>query len=269
MTVCNFSSYNQYLKRELEKRIHKNPRYSLRNFARHLGLSASHLSRVLNGKKKLSLELGIKISEKLKHSKSERTHFAELIQLAVEKELAIRESLDAKIQKRVRQEPKKIVKNENFKVIAQWQHFAILGLAKMKGFRPDPIWISRKLRITSVEAREALKRLESLGLVKIKNGKLLECPNTNVSTEDDIASSAIKQNHKENMLNAVHALDEQSPQEREFNNCTICVSRTDISKYKNKIRKAFEELNEEMETDQGDELYQLNVQFFRLTSLRE
>ncbi len=64
-TDTDNADYRQRLKLELEQRLSLNPRYSLRAFARDLGISPSRLSHVLKGKFGLSESAGEGIAAKL------------------------------------------------------------------------------------------------------------------------------------------------------------------------------------------------------------
>ena len=55
-SVMNSPEYIADLEEELQKRIQKNPSYSMRSFAQSLQLSPSFLSHMLSGKRALSLE---------------------------------------------------------------------------------------------------------------------------------------------------------------------------------------------------------------------
>lgn len=52
--TVRFGDYRNYLRCELENRKKLSPHYSLRDLAKHIGISASQLSRVLNGQRGLS-----------------------------------------------------------------------------------------------------------------------------------------------------------------------------------------------------------------------
>src|SRR3954470_9427897 len=65
----------RYLRKELERRKQKNPRYSLRAFASNLDLDASALSRILNGKQEIALSLCVRLVRKLKLSDEELSLF--------------------------------------------------------------------------------------------------------------------------------------------------------------------------------------------------
>lgn len=53
--------YRQMLGSELERRQSRNPRYSLRAFARDIGLHASDLSKILRGKKPIPLSTAVSV----------------------------------------------------------------------------------------------------------------------------------------------------------------------------------------------------------------
>ena len=58
-------SYRTTLLDELTRRKNKNPSYSLRAYARDLGISSTSLSDVLSAKRNLSRKNALKVAEKL------------------------------------------------------------------------------------------------------------------------------------------------------------------------------------------------------------
>ncbi len=52
----------EILNQELAEKKSRNPRYSVRAFSRDLGISQSHLTRILNGQRKLSSEQACRIA---------------------------------------------------------------------------------------------------------------------------------------------------------------------------------------------------------------
>ncbi len=83
-----------YLQQELERRCQKNPRYSLRSFAKFLEIDPSALSKILNGKRPLgkrlirrfAYRLGLTQEETMEfitHFEQNRTH--EMVELEAEK----------------------------------------------------------------------------------------------------------------------------------------------------------------------------------------
>ena len=154
---------------------------------------------------------------------------------------------------------------ENFKVISEWYHFAILSLTKTKGFIADPNWISNRLGITLQEAESALSRLYKLGiLIKSENGTHAY-NDSQITTTNDISSLAIKENHKQTIKLGLNAIDNQHVNEREFHSVVLSVANHDVPRAKQLIRNVIDNINEEFDVSNGDEVYQLNMQFFRLS----
>ena len=78
-SVFESTSVNDFLRRELDRRLSTNPRYSLRAFARHLGMSPGELSEVLREKRPMSAKACQKVSRALDLSPAE---FKQLLVLA-------------------------------------------------------------------------------------------------------------------------------------------------------------------------------------------
>lgn len=69
--------YVEILRRELMRRQGRNPRYSMRSYARFLGMDASSLSRILKGKQQLSITLCQRVIARLALPDGERDRFVE------------------------------------------------------------------------------------------------------------------------------------------------------------------------------------------------
>ena len=84
--------YVLYLCDELDRRIERNPQYSLRAFARFLDIDASFLSKVLARKQVLSLKKVEAIVEKLGLVEEERKRF--IVSVADEQKCAGLDKVD-------------------------------------------------------------------------------------------------------------------------------------------------------------------------------
>lgn len=67
--------YREQLSREFLERKRKNSRYSLRGYAKSLGVDNGYLSKLLKGKSLISLDLADAITKKLKLSTEVRNRF--------------------------------------------------------------------------------------------------------------------------------------------------------------------------------------------------
>ncbi|MGZ3843673.1 MAG: DUF4423 domain-containing protein [Bdellovibrio sp.] len=76
-TIKN-SDFRQYLEDELARRSQSYPRYSLRAFARHLEVDSSFLSKILNGKRTVTMRTIRMFGERLNLNPDELKHFGEI-----------------------------------------------------------------------------------------------------------------------------------------------------------------------------------------------
>ncbi len=67
--------YRVHLAETFQARKKHNPRYSLRGYAKSMGVDPGYLSKLLNGKILLSLDLADKLTLKLKLNKEKRAQF--------------------------------------------------------------------------------------------------------------------------------------------------------------------------------------------------
>jgi len=268
ISVFDYSNYRSYLSNVLEDKVKKNAAFSLRSFARNLELSPSHLSRVLSGTKKLSVVMAGRVAQRLQLNRSETGYFMLLVQLEMTKDEEIRSEIMKTLATKSKSAQRKTLDLEAFKTIADWQHFAILALAKIPGFQNDPQWIARRLDIPPLEATHAVNRLLSLKLLEqTPEGDIRLIEAQDVTTSDDVVSSAIRENHRQQLQRAALALNKQAVEFREFNNLAVAMKPKDVERAKKLIRDFVDKFNEEMDTTGGTEVFQLNIQFFQSTTV--
>lgn len=249
---------NQVLQHRLAEISEKNPLFSLRALARKIQVSPSHLSRVMRGEKKFSYQCTIRLARELDLSQKH----TELILKNFEKNV-VKKKKETLTQKDQRQQ--KILEFENFRLIADWYHFPILELIRTKGFVSSDAWIAKKLSLPIPVVNTALKRLESLGFIsgqpsaiKLEHAEILKTPN-------DIQSIAIRKHHTQMLQKATEALEIQNISQREFQALNLNFNRKDINNAKAAIRKFTKDFNKKFSQKSGEDVYQLNLQFFSLT----
>ena len=66
----------------------------------------------------------------------------------------------------------KEISPDEYQMISNWYHYAILQIPFLKEAKSSPTWIAKKLGIHLDQAKEALKRLVSLGLITKTDGQL-------------------------------------------------------------------------------------------------
>ena len=265
--MSQFASYRDILNTELAERCSMNPRYSLRAFARDLGLNPSRLSEVLNGKQGLSEKSGMTLAKALGFTLDESHYFCDLVQAEAGRSRQKRAEAKARLFER-HQERRKTnhLSEERFKVISEWYHFALMELTTLKSFRNDTAWMAKKLGISQAEVTSGIDRLKTLGLMS-EEGGMLKQTQANVYTTDDVPSKALPIYHTQLLEKAITALKMQRVDEREISSLMISINMEDLPEVKKRIKQFKHELNiflEEKKTER-DETYLLGLQFFRLT----
>src|SRR5690606_12528133 len=146
-------------------RLGRNPRYSLRAFARDLGLGPTRLSEILSGKQGLSSLSAQKIAQKMGLSREESEIFVLQVESQHGRSALSREMAKEKL-KKIALIPDRSLNPDLFHIIAEWYHLAILELTRLKGFQSNSNWIAERLNLSVMEVDLALKRLLSLNLLK-------------------------------------------------------------------------------------------------------
>jgi uncharacterized protein (TIGR02147 family) len=258
--------HREKLRSELNQRSQVNPHYSLRAFARDLGVTPSWLSEFLNGKKGLSVAQARKIVQRLDLSDNE----AEVFLLSVRATHARdhRERLSAQAEVRQRLDERRDVKFVNLEIqrtVNSWYHLALLELTELEGFKSSPSWIARRLRLPLVLVKRALADLERAGLLARVNG-VYRATSAETETTYDIPSEDIRQFHVQMLDRAKQALFDQSVFEREFSSMTFSFDMQDLPRAKTFLRQLARQFIEEFYRPlaKKNSIYQMSLQLFRL-----
>ena len=266
--MVRYSNYTQLLRSKLAERQALNPHYSLRAFARDLGLAPSRVSEILSGKQRLSAQRAETVSQALHLNPQEKEIF--VLQAAAEASRSHRSRRQAReaLSKIALEHPVSELAEDQFHVISDWYHFAILELLLTEGFQSDAGWIAGRLGITSEQAKLALERLLRLRVVK-RVGKRFVSTCAQLETTKDIPSESIHRFNQQILDHAKRAVIHQSVQERYLSTLTVAIHPDDIDDIKafllKKRRLLNRKLTERSKVRKPPEVYVLATQFFRLT----
>lgn len=263
------SNYRKILKAKLEERCQANPRYSLRAFARDLELSPSRLCLILKNKQGLSEEFAKRIAKSLNFTATESAHFINLVLASDARKKDTRIKALKDLTKKINQNPEqRLLQVEAFKIISDWYHFAILELTKVKGFKGDSGWIAKRLNISSHQVEGAVERLLNLKLLQYKKGKLV-ATDTRITTDHTDHAEANRRFHQQILEKALNATTFQPIEERDYTGVTVAIRVADLPEYRRRITEFRRELNRFAETSienkSADEVYNLSIQFFRIS----
>jgi uncharacterized protein (TIGR02147 family) len=258
--------YRLQLKAEFDRRKMVNARYSLRAFAHALDVSAAFLSNLFQGKKNLSLETALLVAEKLGYSDAETAQFCQLIQIANAKSSKLKAALTARRESPMTSPAPAFapLELEAFQALSDWYHYGILVLCECDGFQANSGWIAKRLGIRKEDAEAAIGRLLRLGLIKHANGTFARTE-TFIATTSDQPSQALRNHHLQMIEKAKNALQSQSIERRDITGITLAVRADQLPLAKKEIKRFRRRMARLLETPKGDDVYQLNIQFFSLS----
>jgi uncharacterized protein (TIGR02147 family) len=227
----------------------RNSSFSLRAFAKNLGLSPASLSQILSGKRPLTLTTAKKICDSLALSPSEEQQVLLSLLSASGKDPENGQSSIA------------MLEVDRFKIISDWYHFAILSLTEIPKSRPDPKWVAKRLGISATNAEDAILRLKRLGLLEIQGNSWHQCSQP-LSVSSPVPSSAIRKYHHQILEKASQSLDVDPVEKREFGAMTLAINPKKLPLAKAMIREFRTNLCQVLEEGPKARVYTLSVQLF-------
>lgn len=261
MTTNN--DYVDILKDHLSDRCKRNKGYSLRAYARDLGISPQRLSHILNGRHGLSPKSAALIANSLGLNESETAYFCALVEKKHARSKSVKDEANKKLN-----EMKSFYKDlsiDHFKIVADWYHFAIMELSLTESFSTNPKWIAKTLAITEIEAKMAIERLLRLELMEINKKGVLKITGNFFADPKGTPSSALRQFHKQLMQKAHDAITIQPVETRDYSSTVIAINEDDLPLAKLELKNFREKFDKKLSSNnKKTKVYCLGMQFFCL-----
>ncbi len=251
----------------LNERVLSKPSYSLRAFARDLGISPQQLSNVMNGKRGLGLDMAAKITQKLDLNQYQKTIFMESLKFKFSKSKTQKALAKIKLESTHLSAESKNLEIDLFKAISNWHHFALIELIKLSKKRKNVLkWFSECLGISENETLLTLSRLERLDLIKKDRSQGWTVNQDVVIADKGISSESIRNYHRQILEKAIAALAFQNSDERYGSSSTIPFRVKNLERAKKMIQEFRLSFDRELsDAESAQEIYGLSIQFFRLT----
>jgi cyanate lyase/DNA-binding transcriptional regulator YhcF (GntR family) len=251
-TVLNESyfrkSFRDYLSDVFLERLKKNPKYSIRAFARSIEIDQSLLSKYLNRKRNLSEQSIRKIGQKLG-----------LDDQTVSKFLPFKTRLD--------QESRfKNLSEDTFEIMAQWHYFALMELTEIEDVKSVKD-MSDRLGMDLETVIESLKKLQYVGLLdEDENGKWFQTEKDLSWANTTSTSEARRIYQKRILLKAVQAIDEVGIDERDNTSIVLACDKKLLPVIRQEFAQFRSKLNQYVQ-DNGNytDVFQLCMAFYPLT----
>ena len=249
------SFYIECLKQEFENRKANNPKYSLRLYAKEIGIDPSSLSSILRGLRPFPWRHARAVAAKLNIDEEKSQKFI----YSVHNEVS---DLDIK---HGSSESKVLDVKQYSKMIEEWEYYAILTYFETKGAKSDFEVLAQKFQLTIERVNEVVTELITTGfLTKSENGELVRAT-VPVKTPEDISSESLKIAHLQEFDLVKKQMRSLEPMLRDISSITFAGDPEKVTQAKKLIRSFRQKMNRLMENDKANEVYLLAIQLVPLT----
>lgn len=260
--------YIDFIQGKYEERKLGNTSYSLRAFARDLGVSPSRLSEILSGKGNITSKTALKIASNLKLQDKEIEIFISLVNLSNASSKKSKKQASSLISD-LKKSNHRSLSIETFNLVSEWYYFAILSVMELDLFDGTAAWICSRIGVDLNKIQNALNTLEKLEFIECKNQKYNLVAGDGLTTTSDIESMALKKSHKQSLLQAIDALDNVSVEDRDITSITMAIDPKKLPEAKKLIKNFRRELCVYLESGKKSEVYNLNIQLLPITKLEK
>jgi len=265
--IFQFSDYRQFLSTAIAARA-KGPAGVKSKLAKATGVQPSYISKVLAGDAHLSLEQGERAGIFFCLSSEENLHLVLLISMARAGTPSLRRTFEIQVEKsqlnyinskKALFPPSAISEADKSVFYSSWQYAAMLhclATPKLNTFKAA----AGHLRIPKKRSEEVFSFLESRGLIKVSNGKVVEVQGWDFNVEN---TSLIVRDHANWRLMAIRAF-ENHPKDNLHISGVVSLSEADFVRVKKMLLDALGECRKVIQDSKGEKAASLLVDFFAL-----
>jgi len=267
-SITSYTDYRKYLKDYIVEKK-KSGFISNRSFAQKAGVnSSSWLTSILQGKKGLSKITANKISNALKHSRTETLYFENLVFFNQAKTREERNRYYQEIASVRKAFKTDIVEVDQFEYYAVWYHSVIRSMIGLIEFQDDFKLLAHSLSpaITEADAKKSVQLLERLKLIEKKENGFFRLSSLAINATESVQTLAITNYQQETMRLAWEAIDRFPKEARDINTLTLGISekgvraiKAEIAEFRNKVSRIA------IDDEPADRVYQLNIQYFPMS----
>lgn len=250
MSMSIHEDFLQLITENFQQLKRRNPRYSLRAYAKKLEVSPGTLSEVMRAKLKLKPERMEKILYRLDIPVRRKNH------------------LLLKMGKTAHHE-RQIVSKEAALFLAPWPHRAALHFFDLETENLSAVELSQRLDISLAETKKCLNQLLKLELLEVNEKGDFRRPQKIWHTTDGENNESVRLTHLSNFELEKKAYQAFDKDEKDFTAMMFAGNRAQLEHLRKEIRKLYEKTILTMENGPRDELYQISVSVYPIRFNRE
>ncbi len=269
--LFEYLDYRDYLKDFYEHQKELKTWFSYRYISQKVDVDAGFLVKVFQGKSNINDKHITPFTNFLKLNKQECEYFETLVHFT-----------KAKSQKQIKIFFNKLIglkslsatilEQQKFEFYSKWHHTAIRSLIDFYPFSGDYQALAETLNpsITIDEARKSIELLEFLHLIAKGSDGIYHLTDTIITTGKSWQSVAISEFQRTMITLSHEALDRHPKKDRDISTLTFSVKENDLDELRERVSE-FRSTTLKWIQEQSDEdtVYQLNMQLFPLTTLKD
>ena len=272
--VFEYTDYRKYLADWFVEKKKTQTAFSYTSFAQKAGFSdRGFFHNVIHGKRSLTKESLVKVSQAIGHSKAEGEYFENLVFFNKAADLKDRNYFYEKLNG-VKVSEKTAARalqtrKEQYEFYSKWYHASVRSLIDMYPFKDDFRWLAKNVfpPITPKQAKQSVLLLEKLGLIQRQKNGAFKLTSKSITTGSEIVSLAVQNFHKEAADLAKNALERVPMGKRNITGLTLGISEKtylnlceEIRQFRSKIVRIAEQ------DEEADRTYQLIFNLFPITN---
>jgi uncharacterized protein (TIGR02147 family) len=235
----------------------RNPRFSLRAFAKKLGISNAALSELMRGKRTLSKKKALDIAKHLGLPEDKLKTLSDAFDKAMSLE---------KLRPVPNPLKEVIVEPRQFKMMADWRYFAVLALVRTNGHRLKSKDIAAMLDISVDEVGEIIEEMVDLGVIIRQTGGALKSENVVFRTSENFPESLMKERRLQSLSGASKAMQIEGVVEL-GSFATVSTNPEQIREAQDLIEDFVKRLCLYLRNPKSEHVYELNVNLFPRTKM--
>lgn len=240
--------FSDLLRKSYKASKDQNPRYSLRAFARKMGLSISTLSEVLNSKTKLSKKRMTDVVNRLDISDAQKKRFARSIGVMFEGSPSAEKTVSA---------------DQDF--LSNWLNRALLiffDTQEASQLTDAPRVLAKRFDVSIADIKQGLSLLVGRGMLIEHDNGTYSKPSEIWKTSDEVSSEFVKNHHRSDFDLGLRALEKIPVDQRDFTSMMFAGDARQVAELKAEIRRFYDRALLIMENGSKNEVFQMSINLF-------
>lgn len=262
--------YRDFILNEYGSRQFRNKAYSMRAFARDIGLKQSTLSRILNHQIGLSVGAAKSLVKKLSLTEIEEEIFLALVESKHSRVLLQKRNAKKRLKNLLNSIRFKKINEDAFAIIQDWYCLAIYSLIIVEDFQPNAKWIASRLKISNEQASSAILKMFETKMIYEKNDKWFQGRGFPI-IYSPVPAKSIRNYHRQILHKAEAALESVPVDHREFGTYNLAIDPAQYQEFAEIIKKSMMSAVSQIKlrTKKRHKVYAIHFNFFPLDCVQE